>query len=82
MTFPHSEPEIGFEPTTYSLRENCSTPELLRLKEKTRTKYCTCFFKDLKVTDFFIGIKHLFFEKDSDMKAGCIAFEPSGCKLC
>jgi hypothetical protein len=24
------EPKVGFEPTTYSLRMNCSTPELLR----------------------------------------------------
>lgn len=26
------EPEVGIEPTTYSLRVNCSTPELLRQK--------------------------------------------------
>ena len=25
------EPKVGIEPTTYSLRVNCSTPELLRL---------------------------------------------------
>jgi hypothetical protein len=25
------EPLVGFEPTTYSLRMNCSTPELQRL---------------------------------------------------
>ena len=28
------EPKVGIEPTTYSLRMNCSTPELLRLKFK------------------------------------------------
>ena len=30
------EPKVGIEPTTYSLRMNCSTPELLRLKFKSK----------------------------------------------
>jgi hypothetical protein len=28
--FENMEPLVGFEPTTYSLRMNCSTPELQR----------------------------------------------------
>lgn len=33
-----NEPEIGIEPTTYSLRENCSTPELLRPGKDSQDK--------------------------------------------
>lgn len=38
---PHLEPKIGFEPTTYRLRGDCSTTELLRLM-KARNIIIVC----------------------------------------
>ena len=42
------EPLVGFEPTTYSLRMNCSTPELQRLFTDPRLEHAerNLFYRD------------------------------------